>query len=149
MKAFFKDLFEYNRKRNVEMADLCALHETAVSEHATRLFSHNLNAHHIWNQRILRKEPRYGVWDLHIINSWDTIDHENFEISARIIKVTPLETVIHFEDSKGQSFRNSLRDILFHVINHTNYHRAQIVSELRYAGLEPEPTDYIFYKRKS
>ncbi|WP_185211767.1 DinB family protein [Sphingobacterium mizutaii] len=35
---------------------------------------------------------------------------------------------------------------MFHIINHSNYHRAQIATELRKQEIEPIQTDYIKYK---
>jgi uncharacterized damage-inducible protein DinB len=147
MIDLFKDIFDYNRVRNREMIVLCMNNEADVPEKTIQLFCHNLNAHHIWNQRILGKESRFGVWDFHIINSWNSLDKKNYEDSMEIIASGDLERIITFKDSKGDAYENKLRDILFHVANHHNYHRAQIVSNLKEAGIQPEKTDYIFYKR--
>ena len=51
-------------------------------------------------------------------------------------------------NSKGETFSNKIKDILFHIINHSTYHRAQIATDLKQNGIEPINTDYIFYKRK-
>ena len=60
----------------MEMIVLCMNNEHKILEKTIQLFSHNLNAHHLWNQRILKEEPRYGVWDFHIINSWNSVDEK-------------------------------------------------------------------------
>ncbi|MCH7396746.1 hypothetical protein MM236_02050 [Belliella sp. DSM 107340] len=52
-----------------------------------------------------------------------------------------------YSNSKGQKYSSSVRDILFHIINHSTYHRSQIASELKNQGIEPLITDYIFFKR--
>jgi uncharacterized damage-inducible protein DinB len=44
-------------------------------------------------------------------------------------------------------FSNTIKDILFHMINHSTHHRAQIAMDMRNNKLEPLPLDYIFYKR--
>ncbi len=147
MRAFFVDLFEYNRKRNLEMNLLCLNHERDIPEKTIQLFSHNLNAHHIWNKRILDEEQRFGVWDIHVMNSWNSVDEQNFNDSIRLLEGFELDQVIEFKNSKGQSYENVLRDLLFHIINHTNYHRAQIVTNLLEAGIQPGKTDFIYYKR--
>ncbi|WP_111881753.1 DinB family protein [Aequorivita sp. CIP111184] len=33
------------------------------------------------------------------------------------------------------------------MINHSTYHRVQIINQLKEDGLKPIETDYIFYKR--
>lgn len=40
-----------------------------------------------------------------------------------------------------------IKDIMFHIVNHSTYHRAQIATELKDHGIEPLKTDYILYKR--
>ena len=55
--------------------------------------------------------------------------------------------MVHYTNTNGQAFDNSVRDILFNVINHSTYHRGQIAREFREYGPEPLVTDYIFYKR--
>ena len=48
---------------------------------------------------------------------------------------------------KGNLFENKIDDILFHIINHSTYHRGQIMMLFRESGLEPIFSDYIFHKR--
>ena len=71
----------------------------------------------------------------------------NYEHSLHILDKFDLTATMSYTNSKGQTFSNSIRDILFHVINHSTYHRAQIATEFKQNGLEPLVTDYIFYKR--
>jgi uncharacterized damage-inducible protein DinB len=112
------------------------------------LFCHSLNAHQIWNNRIDPRVSPFGVWQLHPAEAYKSLLTENFEHSIRIIENCDLNAVCSYSNSKGQSFSNTVHDILFHMINHTTYHRGQIASELRMAGLEPVVADYIFYKRR-
>jgi uncharacterized damage-inducible protein DinB len=37
-------------------------------------------------------------------------------------------------------------DVLYHIVNHENYHRGQIVSELQRRGFDPPNFDYILLK---
>ncbi|MBL7865765.1 MAG: damage-inducible protein DinB, partial [Cyclobacteriaceae bacterium] len=57
------------------------------------------------------------------------------------------EKVVQYTNTKGQSFSNTVRDILFHVANHTTHHRGQIISDFRQSGIQPLVTDFIFYIR--
>ncbi len=75
------------------------------------------------------------------------IDKSNYRDSLRIIDQFDLNGVINFKNTKGLVFNDNIRDILFHVINHSNYHRAQIATEFRQNGLDPIVTDYILHKR--
>jgi uncharacterized damage-inducible protein DinB len=106
-----------------------------------------LNAHQIWNARILKSEE-YGVQQQHALEQCALIDETNYTTTLKILETIDLESVITYLTSKGQPFSNSVRDILFHVANHTTHHRGQIVSDFRQAGIPPLVTDYIFYRRK-
>ena len=64
----------------------------------------------------------------------------------RILDTIELSQPVQYVTGKGQTFSNSLHEILFQVINHSTYHRGQIATEFRQSGLEPLLTDYIFYK---
>ena len=55
---------------------------------------------------------------------------------------------IEYTNLKGDSFSNTVEEILFHVVNHGTYHRGQIVTILRHLGVGQLPsTDLIRYVR--
>lgn len=144
---FFRELFTYNHHCNQQLADLMMAHQDMLTERAIKLFSHVLNAHHIWNNRIASAQPGYKVWQEQAVNDWKEIDRKNYEDSLGILSTTDMTQVLAYHNSQGLAFSNSVRDILFHVINHSNYHRAQIASDMKSVGITPLTTDYIFYKR--
>lgn len=147
MKPFFYQLFDYNFFCNKKVIETCA-HLEAIPERSTRLFSHVLNAHHIWNARMLGHAPTLGVWDLHEAASWGDLHYQNQRDSFEIISNDdPLDRRITYDNSEGRTFVNTLQDILFHIINHSTHHRAQINTDFRANGLEPLALDYISYKR--
>lgn len=147
MIPFFKDLFEYSHHFNQKLADVFMENQDKTSEKSVRLFSHILNAHQIWNNRIDPKQPGFGVWELQAVGNFKNIDLENFNHSLLILETFDLDARINYTTSKGQPFGNSIREVLFHIVNHTTYHRGQIATEFRNSGLEPLMTEYIFYKR--
>lgn len=147
MKQFFKELFEYNHHSNQKLAEVFVNHSDRMPEKPLQLISHIFNAHQVWNNRIDKKQSLFGVWELHAVHDLKQIDKENFEHSLHILEHFNLDETLSYTNSSGQSFNNSIRDILFHVINHSNYHRAQIATSFRQCGLEALSTDYIFYKR--
>jgi uncharacterized damage-inducible protein DinB len=55
---------------------------------------------------------------------------------------------VHYRNSAGNEFDNTVRDILTHVALHGQYHRGQIARAMRAAGREPVYTDYIGFIRK-
>lgn len=147
MKAFYRELFEYSYHFNQKLADVFSENAGKTSDRSVKLFNHILNAHQIWNNRINPKQTTFGVWELHSIHDLKGIDKTNYAHTLQILDKFNLNETIDYANSKGQTFSNSTRDILFHVINHSTYHRGQIATEFRQNGLDPLVTDYIFYKR--
>ncbi len=147
MNDFFSELFAYSHHYNQQLAALFAAHPDTISDKAMKLFSHIVNAHQIWNARIIAQPPGTAVWEEHDMVHIALQDNKNYADSLAILNNTDLDSIIDYTNSRGEAFTNTVRDILFHVINHSTYHRAQIATEMKQAGIAPLTTDYIFYKR--
>jgi uncharacterized damage-inducible protein DinB len=145
MKSFFNQLFEYNRFMNNELIRAIVERNDLVSDKSLEWMNHILNAHQIWNSRIIRDHAPFGVWALHGLDELSAINESNYESSITIIRNTELTTITEYTNSKGHAFKNSVRDILFHVINHSTYHRGQVAVDFRQTGIEPLETDYDAY----
>lgn len=147
MKILFQQIFDYNYSSNKQLIDICSGLDK-VPEKSSELFNHILNAHHIWNSRIMERVSEFEVWQAHKIDAWEEIHYDNQRNSFEIITNTELwEQRIKYEDSEGTHFSSSLQDILFHIINHSTHHRGQILSDFRAHGIDPPVQDYIYYKR--
>lgn len=147
MKAYFHQLFDYNYYCNKRLIDTCC-NLQAMPEKSAELFSHILNAHHIWNARILGVDSQVQVWEVHKCEAWQDLHYDNQRNTFEIItNADHLEKRIDYENSQGRTFANTLQDILFHILNHSTHHRGQIAMDFRANGLEPLELDYIFYKR--
>ena len=147
MVQFFKELFEYNHHFNQQLAAIFNEHPLLTSEKSVKLFNHILNAHQVWNSRIRENPNIFGVWDTHPVEDLKEIDQTNLVNSIHILDESDLGHSIQYINSRGDAYTNSVRDILFHVINHSTYHRGQIAMEFKQQGIEPLVTDYVFYKR--
>lgn len=147
MKSLFHQLFDYNFYCNKKLIEQFQDLKSAP-EKSQELFSHMLNAHHIWNKRLLKKEAEYKVWQLHRMDKWEDIHYDNQRTTFEIITNTDdFNNRLDYQTSEGRFFANELKDILFHIINHSTHHRGQILMDLRNNKIEPEALDYIFYKR--
>ena len=147
MRSLFNQLFDYNFYCNKKIIE-AALAMDAPPKRSMELFSHILNAHHIWNKRLLHEDWIYEVWQLHEIKDWEDIHYENQRTTFEIITNTDDFTQrVDYKTTEGRVFANELKDILFHIINHSTHHRGQIAVDLRQNKTEPEKLDYIFYKR--
>jgi uncharacterized damage-inducible protein DinB len=147
MTQFFKELFEYSHHFNQKLWDVFNDNPNRGLEKALQLYNHILNAHQIWNNRVEPKQTSFGVWETHLVSDLKGIDKANYEQTLIILDKFGLNENISYTNTKGQTFNKSIRDILFHVINHSTYHRGQIATEFKKKGLEPLSTDYVFYKR--
>ena len=114
---------------------------------AEKLFSHVLNAQHIWAKRIFREEPEYDTFQIHSIGEYENIHLRNSEFLLQILHTKDPEELVIYTNSKGDNFVNAISDILFHIVNHSTYHRAQVAAQFRMNGITPPSTDYIMLKR--
>ncbi|HMD31017.1 MAG TPA: DinB family protein [Candidatus Acidoferrales bacterium] len=56
-----------------------------------------------------------------------------------------LERIVEYHNMKGKPFRYPLRVLLQHLVNHSTYHRGQVVTQLRELGVKPLSTDLLRY----
>ncbi len=147
MIALFKDIFTYHHHFNQKLIEEFRVHGGKLPQRSFPLFCHILNAHHIWNTRILKAAEKFGVNQEHRLDQCPEIDKTNYQTTIQILDTVNLDASIDYKTSKGQPFSNRVRDILFHAANHTTHHRGQIISDFRQAGIQPLVTDYIFYRR--
>ena len=146
MIDFFEDIFEYHHHFNGKVADLLIEHSNKITERSIPLFSHMINAHQVWNSRILNTKS-FAVWEARSLQENKDLDSLNYNDTLKILSRFDLTQTITYKNAKGEEFSNTIQQILFHVSNHHTHHRGQLISDLRQNGIEPIMTDYIFYKR--
>lgn len=146
MKEKFPELFEYTHHFNQKLIEIIGLNKSILPERCFQLINHTLNAHQIWNNRILN-EKTFGVWEMHSFEDLWEINESNYRKTLLILENSDLSQVIIYRNSKGDLFQNKTEDILFHIVNHSTYHRGQMMVLFRETGIEPLISEYIFYKR--
>lgn len=113
---------------------------------AQKLFSHLLAAQIIWADRAKGKRPSVDIWPV-----WTLEETKAFlDESPQVLKtfLDNIEEVITYQNSRRETFTNTVEEILHHLIIHGQHHRAQIAMLLRKAGITPASTDFIFYLRE-
>lgn len=146
MNSFFNDLFDYNYYCNKLIIE-AALEDSKFPDKATVLFNHILNAHHIWNARILNTETPSNFWQKNDPINWEEMHYDNQRTTFGILTdATNFEEEIIFTNTEKAVLQSSLKKILFHIINHSTYHRGQIATLMKTHNAEPISTDYIYYK---
>jgi uncharacterized damage-inducible protein DinB len=146
MKALFTDLFRYTHHMNQELFRSVP-GEKAPDEKIISLLSHIVNAHAIWNSRLAGLQAMTAVWNLRNPGELAGADKENYEDTLGLVDRLGADSLIAYTNTKGLQFTNSVRDILFHIVNHSTHHRAQVACLLRKDGASPPVSDYIAYRR--
>ena len=147
MHNFYTELFVYNQKCNELIIDVCQKQQDIISDRTKKLFNHILNAHHIWIKRIHQQVPEYGPWHDMDIAQWEQYNIENHTLTSGILEKPNLQEEFTYQNTKGIQYTNTVQDTLFHIINHSTYHRGQIAADFRTTHLNPVVTDYIFFRR--
>lgn len=147
MKDFLKDVFEYTFTFNDKVIELLLANHLQIPEKSLKLLNHTLNAQEIWNARIEERPCPTGVWEIRDTEKLKEINAENFRTTLQILTSINLDKTIRYKNSKGEAFTNTVQDILFHIVNHSTYHRGQIATDCKLNDISPLVSDYIFYKR--
>ncbi|MGY3053459.1 putative damage-inducible protein DinB [Pedobacter sp. UYEF25] len=113
---------------------------------ALALFSHVLNAQHIWASRMLNRKSKFSFFQVHLLDDFGGVHEQNFVLFREVLDQISLNQKVNYIDSEGLNGTSAVRDILFHVFNHSTHHRGQIVMLFRDNGIEPPVTDYIYLK---
>jgi len=73
---------------------------------------------------------------------------DDFVGFVRSVDESFLEKTYAYKNMKGEPFEDTYEETLFHVVNHGTYHRGQIITMLREAGVTTvTSTDLILYLR--
>lgn len=161
MKEVFEQYAAYNVWANQKMIDvILALPEEKVNKTITSSFSSlRLTLLHLWTTESTWWQRLKLVENIEIIGNSDSLIQE---IATGLITqskqwkewiekstVAALEHEFIYRNSKKQQFKQPVYMVLLHLFNHGTYHRGQLVTMLRQAGVESIPaTDFIVFSRK-
>lgn len=149
VREFLENKLSYNHSANEQWINhIHQLEKQAVILCQKRL-SHIFNAHHIWNQRILEQPSKYGIWDIHPQDNWLFINDQLTQQTCDILRDNAIQEVVTYKSTSGQAYRNTVGEIIYHLINHSTYHRGQLSLILSNAGYTSLSSDYIYYSRVS
>ena len=149
-KRLLQRLFSYDEWANREV--LAGLRSAGKDvPRSLRWMGHILAAEEVWLSRLRRDGTKPAVWPERSLddcekvaatlgNAWRTLLSSASE--------DDLARSVDYTNSKGEAFSSTVGDILMHVVMHSAYHRGQIASDMRAAGIEPAYTDFIHAVRK-
>jgi uncharacterized damage-inducible protein DinB len=112
--------------------------------------THIMSAEWIWLRRWKGTSPQamldpadYPRLDV-LRTKWGEIEQEQAAFINGLPE-TSLETVIAYVNTKGETWRYPLGQMMQHVVNHSSYHRGQITTMLRQLGAEAVSTDFLLF----
>lgn len=151
MKTHFLKLLDYDK--HASLLILQSIFENANLQKTEQIMAHLLMTQQVWLQRCKGLSPKnITIWPDWRIETFEAVIHQNHTACTDFINQQTPESfnqLISYQNTKGESFRNYLSDILMHVINHGTHHRAQIGQLLKMISLQPLPvTDYVVYLRE-
>ncbi len=111
-----------------------------------RYLSHIVGAERLWLARLERERKAMAVWPALTLEQCRSQIHELsglWQEYLRGLDSSGLSESVAYFNSKGESWTNTVEDILMHVAMHSVYHRGQIAADMRSSGHEPAHTDFI------
>ena len=162
MKELLQQYAGYNVWANKLIIDaLLKLDEGAVDREINSSFRslrktvyHTWGAEYVWLQRLQLVE--HPVWVANdyagsfeeACTNWQNSSQVLSEFVGKQFDDKALTHVVQYYDSKKNAHKTPVYQVLHHVFNHSTYHRGQLVTMLRQAGvLEIPGTDFIGYVR--
>jgi len=161
MKEIIRQLAAYNVWANEKITETALLvPDDKMQETITSSFSsiqktilHILDAESIWWQRFRLQEK--------IIRPSEVFNGHARELAAELIAQSKrweawvhqatdnqLEHVFQYHTFSGEQFKQPTWQMLVHVFNHGTYHRGQLVTMFRQAGITKLPaTDFVLWTR--
>ncbi len=141
----FHQWFQYDEWANGEVLASFRSAGTPPAR-SLKLIAHVLGTEHVWFSRIQEQKSPLPVWPELNIEQCQQQAQELGRIWSDYLNgldADGLAQNITYQNSKGESWSNSVEDILTHVIMHSAYHRGQIAGDMRAAGHTPAYTDFI------
>lgn len=156
-----QELYAYNRWANRRI--LGAASALSAEERGRDLGSsfpsvqgtlaHVLSAEWIWLERWNGRSPT-GVpldWDLAdwaaLERRWNEVEQARAHFVAALAG-PDLARVVDYRATDGTPYAAPLGQLLRHVVNHSTYHRGQVVTMLRQLGARAPSTDMVVYYRE-
>jgi uncharacterized damage-inducible protein DinB len=98
-----------------------------------------------WQELPPRQEPEWRTID-QMRDSWLSIETERNQFLSDL-KETMLSKMIHYADTRGRAVTLELWQAIFQCVNHSTFHRGQLMEKLRKLGKIPPTTDFVLFCR--
>jgi len=117
------------------------------------LLAHMIGAEERWIGLRLQNIPLPVNYEERPAPTWEALYADHKAIRAATYAYLEQLTDAQLNDDTpveltrwSQPIGLSYADILFHILNHENYHRGQVITALQRFGMDPPDFDYVFLK---
>ena len=145
MIPYLRKLFAYDEWANREALASLKAADTPPPR-SLKLMGHILAAEWLWLGRLTVNQKAVAVWPEPTGEQCAAQIADLTHVWAAFLDgLTPakLSESVTYTNTKGESWTNTVEDILMHVVMHSVYHRAQIAADLRASAHTPAYTDFI------
>lgn len=150
MKAHFIRFFAFNNWANQVVTDFISTNDIR-DERVLLLASHLAHAQRNWYLRVIGQQSDVPLWTLEQPASIALQLAENGErwlTHLNKLRDIDFHAKLAYKNMAGEPYLDNLADILTHLVNHSTYHRGQIMQLIRGLGLTPPGTDFILFARQ-
>jgi uncharacterized damage-inducible protein DinB len=148
--AYLQRQFEHNFWANREEVRILSTLDPPPAP-ALKLLGHIVAAQWLWLDRLQQNPQRIAVWPEFSLSDCDA-QLQQVKQAWRLylggISEEDLTKICSYTNSKGESWENTVVDILSQVVLHSAHHRGQIALEIRASASIPAPVDYIHAVRQ-
>ena len=151
-------LLAYDRWANAELLKMASrltpeqwTIDLSTSHHCVQAtLTHILAAEWIWLKRCQGVSPK-ALLDPKDFPTLESLREKWAELEQGQEQLLSEETdeslarIIAYTNSKGEQWAYPLGQIMQHVVNHSSYHRGQVIGMLRQLGAEVVMTDFLAY----
>ncbi len=142
--------FDFEKWSNTMiLKSLRSLNEPVPRAHM--LFCHLLNSHSMWLSRVSQTDFKVGLFDERTLDECEKLIEENHIAWTNYLSTkttSDLNQDITFMgawENPPSKRRMKIEDALIHIINHSSYHRGQIVVHIKDQVEELPLSTYIMY----
>ena len=153
-----RTVYAYNRWANGRVRDVAArlsseqlARDLGSSYGSVRdTLAHILSAEWIWLERCRGVSPAAMLDPSRfpdvatLRDRWRTVE-DGQESLLETLTDDALARVLRYTNTRGEVWEYALRDVLYHVVNHSSYHRGQLTTMFRQLGARPIETDYLVF----
>ena len=141
LPAFFAEQLERDYAVNKRWLQFLEEHEDELTGEMQLLVSQLINAHHIWNCRLLGELPESELNDVMPTHHWEQLIRSNMLETQRFLDNFSDEEKISYHDSEGVQLEELAANMLFALLQNNHFYRAQLEFVCRKAGLSVPAAD--------